>query len=104
MTRIVFIVLALLIVGGFAWAYHHDNRLSQRIFDVQIGDPNESVRELLGAPSSEGPCGAMTVAPRACVNEYVYRYYFSIFQPQYEVVWFTAEGKVIGVQHVRRSY
>ena len=69
-----------------------------------MGDPNEAVRELLGEPSSEGSCGTLTVAPKACTNEYIYKYYYSIFQPQYEVVWFTAEGKVIGVQHVQRLY
>jgi hypothetical protein len=46
----------------------------------------------------------MTVSPSACADEYVYKYYYSIFQPQYEVVWFNAEGKVIGVQHVKHSF
>jgi len=103
-TRIIFLVLAIAIVGGFAWAYHHDDELGKRIGQVEIGDPNEAVRELLGDPSSEGSCGALTVAPKACADEYVYKYYYSVFQPQYEVVWFTAEGKVIGVQHVQRPY
>jgi hypothetical protein len=103
-TRIVFFVLALAIVGGFAWAYHHDAELGTRAAQVQIGDPNEMVRELLGEPSSEGSCGSLTVAPKACTNEYVYKYYYTIFQPQYEVVWFDAEGKVLGEQHVQRLY
>jgi hypothetical protein len=103
-TRIIFLILAIAIVGGFAWAYHHDGELGKRIGQVETGDPNEAVRELLGDPSSEGSCGALTVAPKACANEYVYKYYYSVFQPQYEVVWFTAEGKVIGVQHVQRPY
>ena len=104
MTRIVFFLIAVAIVGGFACAYHHDVELGKKIFQVEIGDPNEAVRDLLGEPSSEGSCGRMTVAPSACMNEYVYKYYYSIFQPQYEVVWFNAEGKVIGVQHVQRPY
>jgi hypothetical protein len=103
-TRIIFLILAIAIIGGFVWAYHHDAELGKRIREVEIGDPNEAVRELLGEPSSEGSCGAMTVAPKACADEYVYKYYYSVFQPQYEVVWFTAEGKVIGVQHVQRPY
>jgi hypothetical protein len=102
MTRIVFLVIALAIVGGFVWAYHHDVELGKRVAEVEVGDPNEVVRELLGEPSSEGSCGKLTVAPAACADEYVYRYYYSIFQPQYEVVWFNAEGKVIGEQHVQR--
>jgi hypothetical protein len=104
MTRIVLFVIAAAIVGGFVWAYHHDVELGKRIFQVEVGDPNEAVRDLLGEPSSEGSCGRMMVAPSACMNEYVYKYYYSVFQPQYEVVWFNAEGKVIGVQHVQRPY
>lgn len=103
-TRLVFLLLVLATIGGFAWAYHHDAELSNRAPMVQIGDPNETVRELLGEPSSEGPCGSMTAAPSACVNEYVYKYYYTIFQPQYEVVWFDAAGKVLGEQHVKRSF
>jgi len=103
-TRIVFFVFALAIVGGFLWAYHHDAELGKRAAQIEIGDPNEVVRDLLGEPSSEGSCGTLTVAPKACADEYEYKYYYSIFQPQYEVVWFTAEGKVIGVQHVQRLY
>jgi hypothetical protein len=103
-TRIVFLVFALAIVGGFMWAYHHDVELGNRASQVAIGDPNEMVRELLGEPSSEGSCGSLTAAPKACADEYVYKYYYSIFQPKYEVVWFNAEGKVIGEQHVQRLY
>lgn len=103
-TRIVFLAAALAIVAGFVWAYHHDAELSKKANLVAVGDPNEAVRELLGEPSSEGPCGTLTVAPSACTDEYVYKYYYTIFQPQYEVVWFNAEGKVIGGQHVRRPF
>ncbi|HVP55966.1 MAG TPA: hypothetical protein VMU45_13320 [Candidatus Eisenbacteria bacterium] len=103
-TRIVFLLIALAIVGAVAWAYHHDVELGKRVAEVEIGDPNEAVRELLGEPSSQGPCGSLGVAPAACTDEYVYKYYYSIFQPKYEVVWFNAEGKVIGEQRVQRLY
>lgn len=59
------------------------------------------MRELLGDPSSEGPCGSLTAVPRRCTDEYVYKYYYSIFNPQYEVVWFDSAGKVLGEQHVK---
>jgi hypothetical protein len=102
--RIVFFALALASVGAFLWAYHHDQKLEQNAAMVTVGDPNEAVRELLGDPSSEGSCGSLTVAPGACTDEYVYKYYYSVFQPKYEVVWFNAEGKVIGEQHVQRPF
>ena len=103
-TRPIFVALALIIIGGFWWAYRHDQRQEQNAAMVNVGDPNEAVRELLGNPSSEGSCGAMGVAPSGCTDEYVYKYYYSIFQPKYEVVWFNVEGKVIGEQHVQRPF
>jgi hypothetical protein len=103
-TRGVFLLIVLAVAGCFTWAYHHDARLGNRVGLVTVGDPNESVRDLLGEPTSEGSCGRMSVAPSGCVHEYVYRYYFDVFQPQYEVVWFNAAGKVIGEQHIRRPF
>jgi hypothetical protein len=101
-TRIVFLLIALLIVGTGVWAYHHDQRLERNAELVNLGDPNETVLELMGDPTREGPCGSLTPAPQSCVDEYVYRFYFSIFRPQYQVVWFDHAGKVIGEQHVQR--
>jgi hypothetical protein len=103
-TRIVFLLITLAIAGVFGWAYHHDEQLRSRVGLVAVGDPNEAVRDLLGEPNSEGSCGRISPAPSACANEYLYRCYFNLFQPQYEVVWFNAEGKVIGAQHVRRPF
>jgi hypothetical protein len=101
-TRIVFIFVALLIVATGVWAYHHDQRLEHNAELINLGDPNETVRELLGDPTREGECGSLSAAPQSCTDEYVYRFYFSIFRPQYQVVWFDHTGKVIGEQHVQR--
>jgi hypothetical protein len=103
-TRIVFLAIAIAIAGAVVWAYHHDAALRANAMLVNLGDPNETVRELLGDPSSEGPCGSLTVAPAACTDEYVYKYYYSVFQPQYEVVWFDSAGKVLGEQHVQHPF
>lgn len=103
-TRIIFIALALGLVIAGAWAYHHDEDLRKYSAQVNIGDPNEVVRELLGEPSSEGPCGSLTPVPKDCNNEYVYRYWYSIFQPQYEVIWFDQSGKVLGEQRVKSQF
>ena len=100
-TRIFFLVIALCLVAAGVWAYHHDEELSKNSMQVNLGDPNEVVRELLGDPSSEGPCGYLTAVPNGCADEYVYKYYYSIFNPQYEVVWFDSSGKVLGMQHVK---
>lgn len=99
-TRIVFFALALLAAGWLVWAYHHDKTLRESSPQVQIGDPNEVVRDLLGEPTSEGGCGSLTAVPNGCSREYVYRYAFSVFRPEYEVVWFDNSGKVIGETRV----
>jgi hypothetical protein len=103
-TRIVFIAIALGLIMAGVWAYHHDDGLRKNAAQVMIGDPNEAVRELLGDPSSQGPCGSLGAAPKACSEEYVYKYYYSIFQPQYEVVWFDHAGKALGEQHVQSPF
>lgn len=103
-TRIVFIAIALAIAGALIWADHHDAELRKNAMLVNLGDPNETVRELLGDPSSEGPCGRLSPAPSKCTDEYIYKYYYSVFQPQYEVVWFDSAGKVLGEQHVQHPF
>ncbi len=100
-TRIFFFVIALGLVGAGVWAYHHDDELRKNSMQLNLGDPNEVVRELLGDPSSEGSCGSLTAVPKGCADEYVYKYHYSIFNPQYEVVWFDKSGKVLGMQHVK---
>jgi hypothetical protein len=100
-TRIFFFVIALCLVAAGVWAYHHDDELRKNSMQLNLGDPNEVVRELLGDPSSDGPCGSLTAVPNGCTDEYVYKYYYSIFNPQYEVVWFDSSGKVLGMQHVK---
>src|SRR5579864_5720423 len=100
-TRIVFFVTAFALIIAAVWAYQHDARLRDKASQVNIGDPNELVREMLGDPSREGPCGSLTAIPRGCTDEYVYRYWYSVFQPKYEVIWFDQNGKVLGQQHVK---
>jgi hypothetical protein len=100
-TRMFFLVIALGLVAAGVWAYQHDEMLRKNSAQVNLGDPNEVVQELLGSPTREGPCGSLTPVPTGCSNEYVYRYWYSIFQPQYELVWFDHSGKVLGEQHVQ---
>ena len=103
-TRIFFIAIALGLVVAGVWAYQHDEKLRTNASQVNIGDSNEVVRVLLGDPGSDGPCGALTPIPNGCAYEYIYRYLYSIFQPQYEVIWFDHAGKVLGEQHVKSHF
>ena len=100
-TRLFFAAIALGLVMAGLWAYRHDETLRKNSAQVNLGDPNAAVLDLLGNPSREGACGSLTPVPSGCSNEYVYRYWYSVFQPQYEVVWFDHSGKVLGEQHVR---
>ena len=103
-TRITFIVIALGLVIAGLWAYYHDQNLRKNASQVNLGDSREVVRALLGNPSSEGRCGSLTPTPKGCTNEYVYRYWYSIFQPQYDVIWFDQSDKVLGEQHVKSTF
>lgn len=103
-TRIFFMAVALALVIAGIWAYQHDQALRQNASQVNIGDSDEVVRAMLGDPSSEGPCGSLTPVPKGCTDEYVYRYWFSIFQPKYEVIWFDQGYKVLGEQHVQSQF
>jgi hypothetical protein len=99
--RIFFLAIALGLVAAGVWAYQHDESLRKNSAQINLGDPNELVRGLLGDPTSVGPCGSLTPVPTGCSDEYVYWYWYSIFRPQYEVVWFDHAGKVLGEQHVQ---
>jgi hypothetical protein len=103
-TRIVFIVIALGLVVAAIWAYEHDDKLRKNAPQVNLGDSDEVVRQLLGNPSSEASCGTMTPSPTGCTDEYIYRYWYSIFQPEYVVIWFDHSGKVLGEQRVRSHF
>ena len=92
-TRSIFLFVALALIAAAMWAYHHDQKLDRDAAMINLGDPTR-----------EGECGSLTVAPRACTDEYVYRYYYSIFRPKYEVVWFNHSGKVIGEQQFERPF
>ncbi|HKD84919.1 MAG TPA: hypothetical protein VKB58_09245 [Terriglobales bacterium] len=103
-TRIVFIAIALVLVVAGLWAYSHDENLRNNAPQVNLGDSKDVVEQLMGIPSSVGECGSLTPVPKGCSDEYVYRYWYSIFQPQYEVIWFDQSGKVLGEQRVRSSF
>ena len=72
-------------------------------FEVRAIDP-DVVRQLLGDPSREAACGTMTPIPTGCNEEYIYRYWYSIFQPEYLVIWFDKSGRVLGEQRVRSHF
>jgi hypothetical protein len=102
LVRIFFVAVAVILIIAGTWAHHHDRKLERNAALVNLGDPNETVRELMGDPTREEACGRVTLAPQSCGAEYVYRFYFSIFRPQYQVVWFDHAGRVIGEQHLQR--
>ena len=99
--RIFFLAVAIGLIAAGVWAYQHDESLRKNSAQINLGDPNEFVRELLGNPTSEGPCGSLTPVPTGCSDEYIYKYWYSIFRPQHEVIWFDHAGKVLGEQHVQ---
>ena len=102
--RIFFIAIAVALVVAAIWAYQHDQRLRANSSEINLGDSDEVVRALIGDPSRQGDCGSLTPVPKDCSSEFVYRYWYSIFQPKYEVIWFDRQGRVLGEQEVHSQF
>ena len=102
--RIFFIALVVALIVAGIWAYQHDQRLRTNSTQINLGDSDDVVRTLLGDPSSQGDCGSLTPVPKSCSSEFVYRYWYSVFQPKYEVIWFDHQGRVLGEQRVASQF
>ena len=102
--RIFFIAIAVALIVAAIWAYQHDQRLRANSSEINLGDSDEVVRALIGDPSRQGDCGSLTPVPKDCSSEFVYRYWYSIFQPKYEVIWFDRQGRVLGEQEVHSQF
>ena len=103
-TRIFFLALAVSLIVIAIWAYQHDQKLRTNASQVNFGDSEDVVRALLGDPGSNGSCGSLTPAPKGCSHEFVYRYWYSIFQPKYKVIWFDQKDQVLGEQAVKSQF
>jgi hypothetical protein len=85
--------------GAFSFLRFH---FVQRDFDqVELGQSTDAVTRLLGHPNyHSGVCLPDMESSSECTSELVYSHPFAPLIPEYFVVDFSADGKVISADHL----
>ena len=83
-------------------AFHRFSVVEQNFDSIRAGDLRESVAARFGKPNYHaGPCNGADFDPtEGCVTEYVYSHPFAPLLPDYYVVWFTSDDRVIAADHL----
>jgi hypothetical protein len=85
--------------GMYSFAKFH--AVERDFAQVKLGQPSGSVIQLLGRPNyHSGACLEDLKLGQDCVNEFVYSHPFAPLVPEYYVVDFSADRKVIGADHL----
>ena len=91
-------VLAVILLGAerIAYSFVHYLRVEKEISAIKQGQPRTFVISKLGMPNYHaGVCGEIGPPKEACVLEYVYSHPFASLIPEYHVVTFSADDRVI---------
>jgi hypothetical protein len=98
-TRIVGIIaIAVLLVVSVSVviAFRRFSRIESTFASIHVGDSRRSVISVLGKPNYHaGNCGTINVAKKNCALEYVYSHPFAPFLPDYYIVSFSPDDRVI---------
>jgi hypothetical protein len=92
LTACVLLVLAAMMVRAFV----HYSKAERYFASVQIGDSRSSVIARMGKPNYHaGRCGVIHFPDKECALEYVYSHPFAPFVPEYYIVSFSRDDRVI---------
>jgi hypothetical protein len=82
-------------------AFHRFSAVEQSFDAIRAGDSRETVAARFGMPNYHaGPCSSASWAyPKGCVSEYVYSRPFAPLLPDYYIVWFSSDDRVIDTEH-----
>lgn len=95
-TAITSVGVVLLVGSQIAVAFHRYGTVEREFASVLPGGTRPSVVDALGMPNHSGRCGTLTnFSPAGCALEYVYSHPFAPVLPEYYVVSFSADGRVI---------
>jgi hypothetical protein len=84
----------------FSYSYLRFTTVGSRIHRVKPGTPRQQVLDILGSPNfHDGPCGKIIPARRGCATEFVYSHPLAPLIPDYYIVAFSKEGRVIDAEH-----
>jgi hypothetical protein len=79
-----------------AVAFLRYERVEGRFSSIQTGDSLDSVMAKLGRPNYyEGKCGVIDVPDKNCSLEFVYSHPFAPIIPEYHIVAFSMDDRVI---------
>jgi hypothetical protein len=93
-------VLVVLAAGRVGYAYHRFNSVARTFDLVKEGDSNELVLSTLGKPNyHSGDCRKDLQIAGDCASELIYSYPLAPWVPEYYVVDFSPQGKVIAHGH-----
>jgi len=96
------VVLAVLLFAGakFAVGLARFSNIEKQFPSVQIGQSQSAVLAKLGRPNYyEGKCGVIHFPEKNCATEYVYSHPFAPWAPDYYIVDFSPEARVIEADH-----
>ena len=90
------IVIVALLALKTSLAFARFSKVERLFASVQLGQSRENVIALLGKPNyHSGNCGVIHVAAKNCALEYVYSHPFAPLIPEYYIVAFAADDRVI---------
>jgi hypothetical protein len=92
------VVGIVLILGArLAKAYYEFDIVERNFVWIRTGQSRPAVTAMLGKPNHHsGKCGRVLDSPSGCAVEYVYASPLAHWLPEYYVVWFSSEDRVIG--------
>ena len=92
------LALALLIAVSLKaiYAFTRYSRVEHNFSSIQMGDSRASVVSKIGKPNyHSGPCGVIHFPSKTCASEYVYSHPFAPLVPEYYIVAFSADDRVV---------
>jgi hypothetical protein len=101
--RIAFVVLLglLFIIGvRVAISFVRFSYVERHFQSIRAGESRASVGAGFGNPNYHaGTCSADFSPPKGCASEYIYSHPFAPLLPDYYVVWFSSDDRVIDAYH-----
>jgi hypothetical protein len=98
-TRIVLVIGAAILLAlalKTVYAFMRFSHVEQQFPSVQIGDSRSSVIAKMGKPNyHSGACGVIHVPDKSCATECVYSHPFAPLVPEYYIVSFSLDDRVI---------
>ncbi len=77
-------------------AFVRYERAESRWSSIQNGDSRDSVMSRLGRPNYyRGKCGVIHIPDKNCSEEFVYSHPFAPIIPEYHIIAFSSDGRVI---------